>query len=406
MGSKKILNIDFRYKNPSWEKYSVLIEFSDGSVESHLAINDEYMKAFLSNYTLRPSCYSCQYKGDYTPSDITIGDYWSVKRNFPSFADEKGVSVVFLNNKKGVTFLERCIDNMEVMEVPFEKATQFSLLEPVRCPNNRAEYFASIKEMRLADLNEEYISKKHFSFRFGFLHKRGKKTLIGKTYIRIKHFNENKESCCGCESCRQICPVKAISMEEDNEGFLYPYIDTSKCVSCNLCINHCPIEIAANKKGYSINRRLAYAAKCKDDKVRYISSSGGIFSVLAEHIIKNNGIVYGAALREEDNYLSVKHIHIDYMDDLYKLRKSKYVQSSIGNSFLDIKNMLERDGNRMILFSGTACQIAGLKAFLDHEYENLISIDVICHGVPSPLVFRKYQDELLSFFNNEKSSYF
>ncbi len=190
-----------------------------------------------------------------------------------------------------------------------------------------------------------------------------------------------KQKCSGCHACYNICPVNCITMEHDDEGFLYPVTDEAKCVNCGLCQKVCPAlkQYKGNPKGQ------AYACINRDENIRFDSSSGGIFTLLAEEILNCGGVVFGAAFDEK---LNVYHTQISEKSELYKLRGSKYVQSSIGDTYNQVKEHLIND--KMVLFSGTPCQISGLKSFLMKEYENLILTDVICHGVPSPKVWKKY----------------
>ncbi len=194
---------------------------------------------------------------------------------------------------------------------------------------------------------------------------------------------KEKKDCCGCNACYNICPKNAIEMKEDEKGFRYPVIDKQKCIQCDLCSKVCPISI--NKK--IENNPIAYACYCKDEKIRINSSSGGMFTLIASQIISECGLVYGASFDEKFN---IKHIKVDKIDDLQKLRGSKYVQSDIGNTFKEVKKYL--DENRKVLFTGTPCQIEGLKCFLQKDYENLYLQDIICHGVPSPKVWNKYKE--------------
>lgn len=192
---------------------------------------------------------------------------------------------------------------------------------------------------------------------------------------------EQKEHCCGCQACAQICPTKCISMKADGESFLYPVVDAELCVNCGLCEKVCPI---INEIALSTKQPDAYAAYNLDEGVRMASSSGGIFTLLAETILKENGVVYGAALEREN----VKHIRVTDMNGVALLRGSKYVQSDIGLTYLQAQEDLER--GKKVLYTGTPCQIAGLKSFLRKEYKNLFAMDIICHGVPAPLVWQKY----------------
>ena len=198
---------------------------------------------------------------------------------------------------------------------------------------------------------------------------------------------KDKKDCCGCGACVQRCPKKCISIIEDHEGFLYPIVDKSRCVDCSLCNNVCP---CINNGNLGIPVKV-YAAKHKNGKIREESSSGGVFTFLAEYVIEKGGVVFGA--RFDDNF-DVMHDFVDKVDDLSFFRGSKYVQSRIGSAYIKAEQFLR--AGKMILFSGTPCQIRGLKLFLKKEYANLLTVDFICHGVPSPEVWRRYKQELLS----------
>lgn len=187
--------------------------------------------------------------------------------------------------------------------------------------------------------------------------------------------------CTGCHACYSICPTHAISMQPDKEGFLHPVVDEQKCVHCGLCEQVCPI---LHEKPSGDNS-VAYACINKSEEQRCMSSSGGIFSLIARKIIQKGGIVYGAAFGEK---LQVRHEGVSLAQNIYKLMGSKYVQSTIGDSYKSAKEELEK--GRWVLFSGTPCQIGGLRSFLGKEYETLITQDIICHGVPSSKVWRKY----------------
>lgn len=192
---------------------------------------------------------------------------------------------------------------------------------------------------------------------------------------------KEKKDCCGCHACFNICPSHAIEMKEDEYGFKYPIIDNNKCINCGLCEKVCPI---LNKKTRD-NKPEAYAIINKDENIRLKSSSGGIFTLIAEKIIEKDGVVFGASFDEE---FMVKHIKVDNKENLQKLRGSKYVQSDINETFKEIKEILEI--GRKVLFTGTPCQINGLYTFLNKKYDNLYTQDIICHGVPSPKVWKKY----------------
>lgn len=202
------------------------------------------------------------------------------------------------------------------------------------------------------------------------------------------------KDCCGCGACYTNCPTNAISMQEDSEGFLYPVIDKNKCTNCGLCVKICPV---VNPKYGNSSNPKCYAAMANDE-IRCHSSSGGIFPVLACYFLKNNGYVAGAVWDKDG---SVKHIVSNKQEDIEAMRSSKYIQSSIGNCYKEIKDLLK--DNKRVLFTGTPCQIAGLYGYLRKEYENLYTVEIICHGVPSPKVFKKYLDEELN--ENEKFLY-
>ena len=200
------------------------------------------------------------------------------------------------------------------------------------------------------------------------------------------HSIVNYQDCCGCSACANICPHGAIEMVENSEGFLYPEIDQSKCVNCGLCKKTCPF---LNKINDNFKTPDCYAAMA-DDEIRKVSSSGGAFSIIAEYILNKNGYICGCTF---DLYeLKAKHIIINSKEELYKLRRSKYLQSDIGNIYQEVKKILDNDN--YLLFSGTPCQVAGLKSFLRKTYEKLLTVDILCHGVPSQKVYIKYLNEL------------
>lgn len=195
----------------------------------------------------------------------------------------------------------------------------------------------------------------------------------------------DKYTCCGCHACFQSCPVKAITMVFDEEGFLYPEVNNKKCINCNKCEQVCPEII--QKKTLPVIK--TYAAYRKSFKKRLDSASGGIFAVIAEFVIKNNGVVFGAAFDDEWN---LKHCAIQSLDKLINLQGSKYLQSTIGTAFQETEKYLNL--GKMVLFSGTPCQIQGLRKYLKKDYPKLITVDLICHGVPSPKVWEQYIAEI------------
>lgn len=195
----------------------------------------------------------------------------------------------------------------------------------------------------------------------------------------------DKQKCCGCEACFNVCPTKAISMVRDNEGYFYPIVDLDKCIDCGLCESVCPF-IQKAKKTYPIK---IYAAVAKNQTHLMSSSSGGIFGLLASQIIEEGGVVFGAKFNNE---FVVNHDKAETTEELEQFKKSKYVQSQIGNIYKDVLNELSL--GKKVLFSGTPCQIHGLKLFLRRDYPNLLVVDVFCAGVPSPMILADYKKVL------------
>lgn len=191
---------------------------------------------------------------------------------------------------------------------------------------------------------------------------------------------QKKKMCFGCRACEKSCPVQCITMEPDEEGFLYPVVDKERCIECGICRRKCN-EIPESP----VYEKRTYAAYGKEDEIRIESSSGGVFSCLAIQIINRGGVVFGAAFDEE---LRVCHIAVDSIEQLYRLRGSKYVQSDTADTYVKTRDLLNRGVE--VLYSGTPCQIAGLKKYLGRDYETLICVSIICYGVPSPLVWKRY----------------
>lgn len=190
------------------------------------------------------------------------------------------------------------------------------------------------------------------------------------------------EQCTGCGACVQLCPKHCITMKPDNEGFLVACVDQDVCVDCGLCTKRCP----QNRKDLlNHSARQTWAARLKDEQVLYRSASGGAFAGFALHVIRQGGLVFG--VRWDDDY-NAYHAVAATEDELWPMLSSKYVQSDTRNTYKEVKKALA--SGKMVLYSGTSCQIAGLKSFLNKPYDNLVTVDLICHGVPSPLLFKKY----------------
>ncbi len=191
----------------------------------------------------------------------------------------------------------------------------------------------------------------------------------------------DKKDCSGCSACAFVCPFNCISMTPDDEGFSYPVIDENICVNCNKCKDICPV---FKEEDIGDFERKVFIVQHKDEKIRRESTSGGAFTAIAEYVIENGGVVFGASY---DESFKVVHTSAVTKDELSKFRNSKYAQSDILASYNELKGFLEE--GRLVLYSGTPCQIAGIKRVFG-DYENLVTQDVVCHGIPSPLVFEKY----------------
>lgn len=195
----------------------------------------------------------------------------------------------------------------------------------------------------------------------------------------------DKKKCCGCASCVQTCPKNCLIMEEDFEGFLYPKVRLEDCINCGLCEQVCPVINRYEKR----EPLFSYACRALDSELVSNCSSGGVVAVLSRWVLEKGGVVFGARF---DRNWEVYHDYIEDIKDLYVLSGSKYVQSRIGNSYLKTLNILK--GGRFVLFVGTPCQIAGLNHFLRRKYDNLLTVDIICHSSPSPKIWRLYLREL------------
>lgn len=202
---------------------------------------------------------------------------------------------------------------------------------------------------------------------------------------------ENKDSCCGCGACSNACPKGCIIMKADTEGFLYPQIDKSKCVNCGKCRKVCPFLGKKNEPAV----QGSYAAISNNDADRQKSSSGGVFALFAKTIIKDSGVVVGTRMSQD--FKTAEVIAIEDVNELDELMGSKYVQSNTGKIYQVVKRYLE--ANRKVLFTGTPCQVTGLKNYLGKDYNELFCVEIICHGVPSPKLWKKYVEHMEARYN-------
>lgn len=206
----------------------------------------------------------------------------------------------------------------------------------------------------------------------------------------------DKKNCCGCSACVQRCPKQCIRLEEDTEGFLYPQVDEETCIKCGLCEKVCPILNQADK----VPVLEVLAVKNPNEEERMNSSSGGVFLPLAREVINMGGVVFGAVY---DDSWEVHHVYAEKIDNVYPMMGSKYLQSRIETSYRDAERFLKQ--GREVMFVGSPCQIAGLRTFLrNKEYPNLLAVDFLCHGVPSPGVWRRYLAETYGGYDAKKRS--
>lgn len=205
---------------------------------------------------------------------------------------------------------------------------------------------------------------------------------------------KSKDACCGCTACSNICPMQCIIMQADSEGFRYPIVNENLCINCGVCLKVCPWE------HFDLSQpQKVFAVKAKNKETQYLSSSGGAFIEIARKLINEGYHLFGASYSYD--FTKVQHIQVDNTSDLNSLIGSKYVQSDLRDVFLKIRTLL--NSKEFVLFSGTGCQVAGLKSFLRKEYDNLFTIDILCHGVPSPRLYEQFIYSIKSGFGEIKS---
>lgn len=209
------------------------------------------------------------------------------------------------------------------------------------------------------------------------------------TYLTTK----KEDTCYGCSACKHICPHSAINMEPNSEGFMYPKLDADKCVQCGLCVNVCPYDTPTKTTSTTSK---TYAIQNKDNQSLMNSSSGGIFIAVAKWVLEQGGSVCGCVF---DENFKATHVLTNEWDTVLAMQGSKYVQSDIGDMYPLIRSKLK--SGQKVLFTGTPCQVAGLQKFLIKEYDNLITMDLICHGVPSPMLLESYLKEMASHRNGK-----
>lgn len=199
---------------------------------------------------------------------------------------------------------------------------------------------------------------------------------------------KTKKDCSGCTACMHSCQMNAISMQEDKDGFLYPAIDTGACIHCNACLRTCPLHKEKCEREEENFPRKAYMGSVHDTGQLAKSASGGIFTALAGTVLREGGVVFGAQMQRMIDTMAVQHVMIEKPSDLFRLQGSKYVQSDMQNIYPMVREMLQQ--GRKVLFSGTSCQVDGLLSYLGRAWENLYTVDLICHGVPNARMFSDY----------------
>lgn len=197
----------------------------------------------------------------------------------------------------------------------------------------------------------------------------------------------DKTQCCGCGACSGICPTGCIEMRRDEKGFFYPAVNGDKCLDCGKCEKVCPVPVWRQRENTPA-RLVTYAAAAKNEEIKMNSSSGGIFSLLAESVVQDGGVVFGAVFESPD---SVIHAAAASEEEIAPMRGAKYIESDLKNTFSEIKELLKN--GRKVLFSGTPCQTAGLKSFLGKDCDSLFCVSFICNSVASSFVFRDYLKE-------------
>lgn len=362
----------FLGKNIEHRKFAERLKAKTGCKIVSLNHADEYVK------------YSDKF-ADETPYDVGPKEFLNLIRNAEYICTDSFHGTVFslINNKKFFTFERYSSKNGKIST----NSRIYSLLGIMNLQNRVLKGNEDIEKVLNYEIDFNIVNEKLSEFR-----ENSKKYLtqalansieIQKENDKIKYIQiDDKSKCCGCTACKNICPQKAIEMKEDEEGFLYPSINMDKCVNCGLCKKVCPV---LNKVKEQKKEQKAYVVNNKDENVRSQSTSGGAFTAIAEYVIDNGGVVFGATFDKDFN---VEHTYATTKDDLRKFRGSKYVQSNLKNTFQEAKEFLNQ--GKLVCFSGTPCQIEGLKKFLGRDYENLITVDIVCHAVPSPKFWRVY----------------
>lgn len=339
--------------NPSYHDNEILKSFYENEDVKLLFYKENCIENFLYAYQ----------KASYVITDSFHGTCFSYifRKNFN----------VFLNYNRGI---DRFISLLNLLGLQ-DRITDVELGSDIKL--NKIDYTAA--EKRVNTFKNKSIKWLKSALEIKKVKKENK-------YNAVDFNLDVKNKCTGCSACANVCPVKAITMEENEDGFLKPKIDYNKCINCGLCSKKC---IALNPEDKNQNPPDCKAVMASDD-IRKMSSSGGMFTLVADYVLNNGGYVCGAAFDENFN---VGHIITNKKEELNKIRGSKYYQSNIGDCYKRTKEILE--SKLPVLFTGMPCQIAGLYSYLGKDYDNLITIDILCHGISSKKVFEKYRQDCL-----------
>ncbi len=362
----------FLGKNIEHRKFAERLKEKTGYKIVSLNHCDEYVK------------YSDKF-ADETPYDVGPKEFLNLIRNAEYVCTDSFHGTVFslINNVKFYTFERFSNKNGKIST----NSRIYSLLGLMNLENRILKGNENIEDVTEYEIDFNMVNEKIERFRKSskkFLEKALSESIkIQKENEKVKYIQINdKSKCCGCTACKSICPKNAIEMQEDEEGFLYPIVNKDECVNCGLCRKVCPI---LNKDKEEKFEQKAYVVNNKDEQTRKESTSGGAFTAIAEYVIEKGGVVFGAALNKD---FKVEHTYVEQKEELRKFRGSKYVQSDLKDTFREAKEFLNQD--RWVCYSGTPCQIEGLKKYLGKEYEKLVTVDIVCRAIPSPLVYRKY----------------
>ena len=372
---KRIIEGDYIFcyflgKNIEHRKFAERLKRNTGYKIVSLNHCDEYVK------------YSDKF-ADITPYNIGPGEFINLIKHAKIVCTDSFHGTVFslINNVNFFTFERFKSKNSKIST----NSRIYSLLKIVNLEHRILKGNEKIEDV-LHDIDFKKTNEKLQKYRessIEFLKESLQVSIEEQKKNQDKFIEYNyKEECCGCTACKSICPQNAISMEEDEEGFKYPKIDKTKCINCGLCTKVCPIKNPTKEEKFE---QSAYIVNNKNNNIREESTSGGAFTEIAGYVIDHGGVAFGATF---DESYRVYHTFVETKEKLNQFRGSKYVQSDLNDSFKKVKEFL--DNNRLVCFSGTPCQIEGLKRFLNKEYENLITVDIVCHAVPSPLFWRKY----------------